>query len=111
NLHSECSNPQFASSRPLPPRIQAHMTAARRERDRRRKHALSFVLAHLQTAPINRRAAELPDTEAAGLLQQQLRQREESLEAARKAGRTDLVEANNYEIALIRSYLPQPLSE
>ena len=53
--------------------------------DRRRKDALSFLLAQLQTAAINRRAEELPDAEATAVLQKQVRQREESLEAARKA--------------------------
>ena len=87
------------------------MTAALRERDRRRKDALSFLLAQLQTAAINRRVAELPDEEAIGVLQKQLRQREESLEGARKAVRPELAQANEYEIALIREYLPPPLSE
>ena len=95
----------------LQSRIRADMTAALREHDRRRKDALSFLLAQLQTAAINRRMAELPDAEAVGVLQKQLRQREESLEAARKAGRAELVEANEYEAGLIRQYLPQPLSE
>src|SRR5207249_4095466 len=53
---------------------------------------------------------EVPDAEAVSVLQKQVRQREESLEAARKAGRAELVEANEYEVGLIRQYLPQPLS-
>ena len=87
------------------------MTAALRQGDRRRKDALSFLLAQLQTAAINKRVDELPDAEAVAALQKQLRQREESLEAAKRAGRSELVEANQYEIELIRDYLPQPLSE
>src|SRR5262249_43962819 len=81
--------------------IQAAMVQAMRERDRPRKDALSFLLSEMKTAAINRRVPELADPEAIALLQKQLRQREESRDAARQAGRADLVAASEDEIALI----------
>jgi uncharacterized protein len=91
--------------------IQEAMVRALRERDRPRKEALSFLLSELKTAAINKRVPELSDAEAVALLQKQLRQREESREAAQKAARDDLAAASEYEIALIREYLPQALGE
>jgi uncharacterized protein YqeY len=91
--------------------IHEAMVQAMRQRDRQRKDALSFLLSEMKTAAINRRVAELSDAEAVSLLQKQLRQREESLEAARAAGRGELAEANEYEIRLIREYLPDAPGE
>jgi hypothetical protein len=41
----------------------------------------------------------------------QVKQRQESIEQFRTAGRTDLVDAEERELRILQAYLPQPLTE
>src|ERR1039458_3059868 len=50
------------------------------------------------------------DEEILALLQKLVKSRQESAEIYEKAGRTDLSTQEREEIAVIRSFLPQPLS-
>jgi uncharacterized protein YqeY len=87
------------------------MIAALKARDANRRSALSFVASELKRVAIDKRLDELPDAEAIGVLNKQLKQRQEAAEQARSANRPDLLEQNEYEIRVISEYLPRPLSE
>ena len=54
---------------------------------------------------------ELDDNEVCALLMKEVKQREDSIAEFKKADRTDLVEANEQEIAILRKYLPEQLSD
>ena len=54
---------------------------------------------------------ELDDNEVCALLMKEVKQREDSITEFKKADRTDLVEANEQEIAILRKYLPEQLSD
>ncbi|MEO6027754.1 MAG: GatB/YqeY domain-containing protein [Candidatus Binatia bacterium] len=69
-----------------------------------------YVLRGLLAAISNRRietgGAEIPAGEILGIVQREAKKREEAEEFARQAGRTDLVEQNESERALLSRYLP-----
>jgi hypothetical protein len=53
----------------------------------------------------------LADQDILALLQKMIKQRRESIELYRKAGRDDLADQEAEEIAVIEAYLPQQMNE
>jgi uncharacterized protein YqeY len=53
---------------------------------------------------------ELTDPETLDVIQKQAKQRRESIDEFKKANRTDLVDRETAELAILSSYLPQQLS-
>ena len=82
---------------------------AMRSRDRPRVEALRMLSAALKNDEIERRRTLSEDEEMA-VLRRQLKQREESAEAFRKAGREEQAQAEDTEAEIVRRYLPTPLS-
>jgi uncharacterized protein len=83
---------------------------AMRARDRSRLAALRMLTAALQNAEIEK-GEGLSEGEETAVLRRQLKQREESAEAFRKAGRAEQAEAEAAEAEVVRGYLPAPLSD
>lgn len=79
-------------------------------RDANKRSALSFLVAEIRTAEIKKSHVELTDNEVISLLKKQVEQREKSLFEAERFERTDAIEKNKYEINLIKTYLPTPVS-
>lgn len=92
-------------------RLQQEMIAALKARDANRRSAISFVAAEIKRMAIDKRLPELPDADAVGVLQKQMKLRQEALSQAKIANRADLVEAAEYEIRVIGEFLPQALGE
>ena len=90
-------------------RIQQDVKAAMKERDKPRLGALRMLGAALKNGEIEA-GRPLEEQEEQTILRRQLKQREESAEAFRKAGREDQAAAEAAEAAVVRDYLPQPLS-
>ena len=91
-------------------RIQQDLTAAMKARDAERTSALRMAKAALMNREIEKRSP-LDDVEAARVLQALVRQREDSVFQFRKANRPELVQKEENEIALLKSYLPAEASE
>lgn len=87
------------------------MIAALKARDAQRRSALSFVASELKRVAIDKRLDELPDPDAIGILQKQLKLRQEAYDQAKAVNRDDLAEQNMYEITVISEYLPKALDE
>ncbi len=85
------------------------MKSAMKERDRTRVSALRMLNAALKNGEIEAGRA-LTGEEEQIILRRQLKQREESAEAFRKAGREEQAASEAAEAALVREYLPEPLS-
>ena len=92
----------------LAERIQGDVRAAMKERDRTRVGALRMLGAALQNAEIEA-GRPLEENEEQTILRRQLKQREESAEAFRKAGREEQALSESAEAEIVRSYLPAPL--
>jgi uncharacterized protein YqeY len=90
-------------------KIQQDMKSAMKERDRTRVSALRMLNAALKNGEIEAGRA-LTEEEEQIILRRQLKQREESAEAFRKAGREVQAASEAEEAALVRQYLPEPLS-
>ncbi len=90
-------------------RIRQDLKTAMRERDKPRLGALRMLGAALKNGEIEA-GRPLEEQEEQTILRRQLKQREESAEAFRKAGREDQAAAEAAEAAVVRDYLPQPLS-
>ncbi len=82
---------------------------------RQRAMPTVYVLRGLLAAVANRRietgAPELPAAEILALVQREAKKREEAESFAHKAGRTDLVEQNVAERAILARYLPAMLDD
>jgi uncharacterized protein len=90
-------------------KIQQDMKSAMKERDRTRVSALRMLNAALKNGEIETGRA-LTEEEEQIILRRQLKQREESAEAFRKAGREEQAASEAAEAELVRQYLPEPLS-
>lgn len=93
----------------LTERIQEDTKAAMKERDRDRVGALRMLGAALKNRRIEA-GRDLDEEEEQAVLRRQLKQREESAEAFRKAGREEDAGRESAEAEMIRHYLPAPLS-
>jgi uncharacterized protein len=82
---------------------------AMKGRDRPRVEALRMLSAALKNAEIEE-GRPLNEDEEVTILRRQLKQREESAEAFRKAGREEQAQAEDAEAEIVRRYLPAPLS-
>ena len=93
----------------LAERIQQDTKAAMKERDRTRVDALRIIGAALKNGEIEA-GRPLEEQEEQTILRRQLKQREESAEAFRKASREERAASEAAEAEIVRSYLPEPLS-
>ena len=83
---------------------------AMKAQDKPRVEALRMLTAALKNGEIEK-GAPLAESEEREILRRQLKQREESMEAFRKAGREDQARAEAAEAEIVRRYLPAPLSD
>ena len=90
-------------------RIQDDTKTAMKQRDRTRVGALRMLGAALQNAEIEA-GRPLTEQDEQTILRRQLKQRDESAEAFRNAGREEQAASESAEAEIVRAYLPQPLS-
>ena len=95
---------------PLKAQLERDMKEALRGGDRIRLSTIRMIRSHIRNAEIDKRK-EFSDEDVYGVLSTAIRSHEESLEYYRKAERNDLVEKEEAELEIIRSYLPPPLTE
>ena len=93
----------------LAEQIQQDTKAAMKERDRARVGALRMLGAALKNGEIEA-GRPLTEGEEQVVLRRQLKQREESAEAFRRAGREEQAASESAEAEIARGYLPEPLS-
>ena len=94
----------------LKDRIQDDMKTAMRAKDKERLGAVRLILAAVKQREVDERI-ELNDVQVLGVLEKMIKQRRESLAQYQSAGREDLAARESFEIEVIQSYLPAPLSE
>ena len=84
------------------------MKAAMRARDSARLSAVRLALAAVKQREIDERK-ELGDAEVLSVLEKMIKQRRESIAQYEKGGRTDLADAEKFEIGVLSAYLPQQM--
>ena len=94
----------------LKDQIIADMTAAMKAKDAARTSTLRMVKAAI-TNREKEGGEQLTDEDVTKLLRSQMKQRRDSIEQYQKAGRQDLVDKEQVELAIIETYLPQAASQ
>ena len=94
----------------LQDRIQTATRTAMKARDKRLVAALRLVNAEIKRLEVDERKS-LSDADVVTVLTRMVKQRNDSHAQYEAAGRTDLAEQEAFEIDVVRSFMPQPLSE
>jgi uncharacterized protein YqeY len=86
-------------------RLRADQITSRKAADKDRTLVLGTVLAALKNKELD--AGAVPtDAEVVDVLRKQIKQRDDSVEQYRKGGREDLASKEEFEIGVLRGYLP-----
>jgi uncharacterized protein YqeY len=94
-------------------RLMSELKTAMKAGEKRRVDTIRMVNAALKDRDIEARGRgkTVSDDEILTLFQKLIKSRQESAEIYEKAGRMELATQEREEIAIIQSFLPQPLSE
>lgn len=90
--------------------LSTALTQAMRDRNETRKIPLRLVMAAVKEAEINKKE-ELTDAEVLRLVQKEAKARKEAIADAEKAGRQDLIDQAEAEMAVLDEFLPDMMSE
>ena len=82
---------------------------AMRNRDELRKRTFRLAIAEIKNAEIDSRS-ELDEPAILAILQKEVKIRHETIEAAERAGRDDMIVEAKAEIRVLEEFLPQPLT-
>ena len=91
-------------------RLQSDMTAAMKAKDAPRLSALRMLKAAVMNKGMVEKGRDLEDAEVLQVVASLVKQRRDSIDQFAKAGRTDLVDKETAEIAILEHYLPPALT-
>lgn len=97
------------SNTTLKDRINDALKTAMRAKEKERVAVLRLVMAEFKRIEVDERI-EVDDTRALGLLDKMVKQRRDSEQQYRNAGRDELAAQEAYEIVEITAFLPQALT-
>jgi len=86
------------------------MKSAMRAKDAARLSAVRLILAAIKQKEVDERV-ELGDADVLAIIEKMIKQRRESIAQFEKASRTDLVEAEKFELGVLAAYLPRQMSD
>ena len=98
----------------LKKQIDDKLNQALKAKDKNVYPTLRLIVSAIKDAEIAGRSKgqkEIKDSEITSLLKKMVKQRNESCEVYKKAGRKELLESEKKEITVINSFLPKQLSE
>ncbi|MCH8087762.1 MAG: GatB/YqeY domain-containing protein [Chloroflexi bacterium] len=90
-------------------KLQSDLLEAVRKRDETRRSALRLLKSSIQYEE-KAKGRDLQDDETVEVLSREAKKRRESIDAFRKANRSDLVGKEEVELAIVSEYLPKRLS-
>jgi len=93
--------------------IQNSLTAALKLGDSQKLGTYRLIVSELKNFAIAQKVPveDLTDSQVESILEKQAKQRKDSIDAYKKANRNDLVKKEQAELDLIKTLLPQKLSE
>ncbi len=94
----------------LKSRINNDMKSALRAGDKPRLSAIRLMLAAIKQCEIDSRS-DLDDTQVLAVLDKMVKQRRESIVQFESARREDLIAVEQFELDVIRSYMPAAMSD
>ena len=98
----------------LQTKIETKLNEALKAKDKKTYSTLRLVVAAIKDTIIAKKIKDkktLPDNDLMSLLKKMVKQRNDSCDAYKKAGRNELLENEMSEIKIIREFLPKQLSE
>ena len=98
----------------LKKQIVENLNNALKVKDKKTYPTLRLIVSAIKDAEIAGRSKgekDINDSDIIALLKKMIKQRNESCEVYKKAGRTELLESENREIEVINKFLPNQLSE
>lgn len=90
--------------------LENDLKEAMRSGDDVKKRTLRMVLSTLKLAEVDKRSP-LESDELLGIIQKEVKSRQETIEEAEDLGRKNLVDSTQAEIDLLKEYLPEALTE
>lgn len=95
--------------------IQADITVAQKAREQVKVDCLRFLLGAVFNLQIEKyppsKGGSLTDSDVLSVVAKQVKTHNESIEMFKKAGRQDLVDREEAELAILQTYLPAQMSE
>jgi len=95
----------------LTDKIDSDMKEAMRARDAARLSALRMLKSAVEYYKIEKKQEKLADTDVVAVIKKQIKQRQDSIDGFQQGGRLDLVDKEKAELAVLKSYLPDELSQ
>ena len=98
----------------LKKQIEDNLNEALKSKDKKTYPTLRLIVSAIKDAEIAGRSKgqkDINESDIIALLKKMIKQRNESCEVYKKAGRTELLENENREIEVINKFLPNQLSE
>ena len=98
----------------LKKQIEDNLNEALKAKDKKTYPTLRLIVSAIKDVEIAGRSKgqkDIKDSDIIALLKKMIKQRKESCEVYKKAGRTELLENENREIEVINKFLPDQLSE
>ena len=99
---------------PLKKQIEDKLNEALKAKDKNTYPTLRLIVSAIKDAEIAGRSKgkkEIKDSDINGILKKMIKQRNESCEVYKKAGRSELLENETKEINVISAFLPKQLSD
>ena len=93
----------------LKEKITVDMQDAMRNKDSEKLNAIRLLQSSIKQKEVDDRV-EIDDTMILNIIEKMLKQRRDSIEAFKKANRNDLVVKEEFEVKLLQTYMPEPLS-
>jgi len=95
-------------------RLQNDLKESMREGNERRKTVVRLIVAAIRNAEVDARTdgrgGVVSESDIMALIRREIKQHEESLAEAEKAGRADLVAEQTAELDILRFYLPKQMT-
>ena len=98
----------------LQSKIETKLSEALKAKDKKTYSTLRLIIAAIKDLMISKKIknkTSLPDNDLITLLKKMVKQRNDSCEAYKKAGRKELLDNEMSEIAIINEFLPKQLSD
>ena len=94
--------------------IEEKLHQSLKEKDKTTYPTLRLIVSAIKDAEIANRSKEkkdMSDSDITAILKKMIKQRNESCEVYKKAGRTELLESETQEIEVINTFLPKQLND
>jgi uncharacterized protein YqeY len=92
-------------------KLLADLKAAMLAKDAVRTSTLRMLKSAIEYHKIEKKQETLTDADVTAVIKKQIKQRQDSIEGFEKGGRADLADKEKAELAVLKSYLPEELSQ